>query len=736
MLRQSARNQLAAAAETTVRHLRSLRDERVTAGLVPGAAGTALVMLDLERLAAPVLRARAEVMASLAALLLIVSSALMILLLRARGRRAELERRMLAEKYSCLARYANESVVVVNDATLRVADANDRALAIYGYTREEMLTRTVHDLRAPEAPCWIEEMRARMAAGGVVESIHRRKDGSTFPIEISARLIECGGARVWLTVSRDVTERRRAAREMEAALAAAREATELKSQFLATMSHEIRTPIHGILGMTELLLCSRLDNEQREYADGARRSAQGLLAIVNDILDLSKIEAGKLELENVVFDLWTVAEEVASLLAFKASGKNLEMACLIEPGVPRLARGDPARLRQVLTNLAGNAVKFTERGEVRITVQKAGADGARATIRFLVSDTGIGIPAGQRSRLFQSFTQGDPSTTRRYGGTGLGLAISRHLVERMGGTIDFESRPGKGTTFRFTVVLEEHPAPVADTGDPLSGAYVLVVDDNPTARMVVCRYLHSWGCRSAEAGDSDAALALMRDRAEAGDPFSAVIIDLRLGAEDGAALGRSIRRERGLGNPALLATGPIGMFAGSVLEIGFDAWVPKPVRQSWLYGRLVEALHRSEPEARGERHVARRRPTTGRRVLVAEDNEVNQKIVVRLLERLGCDAARVSNGREALDAVRREPWDLVLMDVQMPEMDGISTTNAIRSLNTEAGRVPIAAMTANAMTGDREACLSAGMDDYISKPVRLDDLERMITRWLGTRESS
>ncbi|MFB3827493.1 MAG: response regulator [Bryobacteraceae bacterium] len=525
-------------------------------------------------------------------------------------------------------------------------------------------------------------------------------------------------------------KRRLYTKKLEAALAEAREATELKSRFLAAMSHEIRTPIHGILGMTELLLASRLDPEQREYADAVRRSTQTLLAIVNDILDLSKIEAGKLELENIAFDLWATVEEVAALVAFRAYAKNLELACYIHPDVPRLVRGDPARLRQVLTNLAGNAVKFTERGEVRIEAQLAGERKGGAEVRFAVSDTGIGITPDQRPRLFQAFSQGDRSTTRRYGGTGLGLTISRHLVERMGGEIGYDSEPGQGSTFRFTAVLRREGACPAAQQNPFSGAPALVVDANPTARMMVSRYLNSWGCRTAEAATAQEALELMRRQAGAGDPFRVALIDVRVAGPETAGFAQAVRDETLLRGTVLLGMGPVGMSTDGLRREGFAAFIAKPVRQSQLFGRVLEALDRAAPQQVKEK-LPKLTSVEGKRVLVAEDNDINRKIVLRLLEKLGCQADPVSNGREALEAVQRDSYDLVLMDVQMPEMDGLAATGAIRGLEHGAARVPIAAMTANAMTGDRERCLAAGMDDYVSKPVRLDDLERMIGRWLS-----
>jgi PAS domain S-box-containing protein len=633
------------------------------------------------------------------------------------------------------------------DEDLNIVAVNDRALECYGYARTEMRGLNVRQVRVSEAGNAPEELILKLArdAGAVYESVHRRRDGSTFPVEISARRRRAFGRTYYQTAARDITERKRTderlagyARELrqkneelERALESAREATDLKSQFLANMSHEVRTPIHGVLGMTELLLCTRLDAEQREYADGVRRSAQSLLAVINDILDLSKIEAGKLELEYVLFDLWSTVEEVAALIAFRAHGKKLELTCMIQPDVPRLVRGDPARLRQVLTNLAGNAVKFTGSGEVGIRAEFSGEQEGKARVKFTVSDTGVGITPEQRGRVFQSFMQGDLSTTRRYGGTGLGLAISQHLVARMGGDIDFESEPGRGSTFWFTVLLDVEPGEAQqEAPGVLAGMRVLVVDDKATSRMVVRRYLQSWGCRAEEAATASEALRTLTEAADSGEPYRMAVIDLHLRDRDGASLAQAVKGDPRIAGTVLLGMAPIALAGASarLRECGFDANVAKPVRPSQLFGRVLEVLQPGAAPHEEPSEIPAPKP--GRRVLLAEDNEINQRIVMRLLEKVGCHAERVANGREAVEALGRNTFDLVLMDVQMPEMDGFAATEEIRRREAGRRRTPIAAMTANAMTGDREKCLAAGMDDYISKPVRLENLQRMLNRWL------
>ena len=647
---------------------------------------------------------------------------------------------LLAERNASFMRYANDMILLL-DEQWRIIDANDRALACYGYSRHELIGRCAWDLRAPGSPWTPDELMRRLEVegGALIESLHRRKDGTVFPVEVSARQMRSGRRRYCQAIARDITERKRVAAELERknaelalAAEAAREASELKSQFLANMSHEIRTPIHGILGMSELLLSTPLDAEQREYADAARRSGQSLLAVINDILDLSKIEAGKLEIEAIVFDLRSAVEEVAALTGFTAAGKNLELTCLVEPEVPRLVRGDPARVRQVLINLAGNAVKFTGRGEVRIRVEPCPGEAGVAMVRFVVSDTGIGIPPEHRKRLFRTFSQGERSTTRRYGGTGLGLAISRHLVERMGGQIGFESEPDKGSTFWFTVAFEKQDAECAPD-QPFAGLRVAVVGGSNASRTVVSRYLHSWGCRAEEVPAGDEAAGILAEAARAGDPFRVALIDLDAAAPDGPALARLLRDEPLTRDILLLAITPAGRLADvpRLRDACFTAHIPKPVRQSQLYGRLLELLGREAPPLPpiAERKVPS--PSPGRRILLAEDNEINQKIVLRMLERVHCRVDRVANGRQAVDAVSRNRYDLVLMDIQMPEMDGLTATAAIRQFEGPGRHTPVAAMTANAMTGDREKCLAAGMDDYTSKPVRLEDLERLVARWVG-----
>ena|SRR5579875_124904 len=513
-----------------------------------------------------------------------------------------------------------------------------------------------------------------------------------------------------------------------AARAAAEEAARVKSAFLATMSHEIRTPLNGVLGMTSLLQSTALSGEQREYVETIRTSAEALLDIVNDILDFSKIEAGKLELEIIACDIREAVDDVLELLAEAAQRKGIALAAVIDPAVPPVLRGDPGRLRQVLTNLVGNAVKFTEEGAVvvRVAPAPAATDDQPLTLRFAVQDTGIGIPPELQPRLFQAFTQGDSSTTRRYGGTGLGLAICKQLVELMGGQIGLNSTPGHGSTFWFTVPFAREPAePTADT-DPrplLGDRPLLVVDRHALRRAALVEQLVLWQARVTEVAFLTADMPV--------DRYAAVLLDVR--GPDDPALGLV----RAGGGPPVIALVDLGDQATVVAAraAGAAACLTRPLRSAALARTLVAVVSGAAPlpeaSAAGSPALA---AVAHARVLVAEDNAVNQRVVARLLERLGCAVDVVANGQEAVAAAARRPYDLILMDCQMPEMDGFAATAAIREREGATRHTPIVALTANALPSDRERCLAAGMDDYLPKPVRAEELAVVLRRWLGTAE--
>jgi PAS domain S-box-containing protein len=520
-------------------------------------------------------------------------------------------------------------------------------------------------------------------------------------------------------------------KELEVAKRRAEDATVAKGEFLANMSHEIRTPMNAIIGMTDLALATTLTAVQRDYLRTVKDASEGLLTLVNDILDFSKIEARRLLLERVPFTVRDVVEDAVRLLAPRADEKQLELACHILPNVPDLLVGDPGRLRQVLVNLVGNAIKFTERGEVivDVLVERLGSD--EVTLKFTVADTGIGIPPEKRWQIFGPFVQADASTTRRYGGTGLGLAISSQLVELMGGRVWIESEVGKGSRFHFLAHFEMPHGlaapPVAYAAD-LRDLRVLIVDDNATNRHILDEMLANWRMKPAAVDGAQAALSALRDAADAGDPFRLVLTDALMPDIDGFALARAISKDARLANVRLIMLSSAAQPEGRsrAHDAGVAAYLSKPVKQSDLLDAIVTVLaphapaaHRpTSPVARSPREHARTL-----RILVAEDNATNQKLVVTLLEQRGHTVVVAPTGRQAVAQAREQSFDVILMDVQMPEMDGLEATAAIREHERATGaHVPIVAMTAHAMTGDRERCLHAGMDGYVSKPLRPDEL--------------
>jgi PAS domain S-box-containing protein len=525
------------------------------------------------------------------------------------------------------------------------------------------------------------------------------------------------------------------ARDLEAARTRAEEATRAKSEFLANISHEIRTPMNAMIGMTELALETRITREQREYLNAIQSSANALLTLVNDILDFSKIEARKLRLDLVPFDLRDVLEDTMRVLAPRAQQKGIELACHVDPDVPDTLIGDPFRLRQVVVNLAGNAIKFTEHGEVVLRVGTESQDNGSLQLHFSLTDTGIGIAPEKLSVIFEAFSQADSSTTRRYGGTGLGLTISAQLVELMGGKMSVESRPGQGSTFHFTARFSVE---VRRTKKPptlwsaLTNLPVLIVDDNATNRQILKEVLTNWHMRPVAVESGPAALDRLEQSRRMGQPFAIVLLDGHMPNMDGFAVAERISRNTRHAGLRLVMLTSAGRRedADRCRKLGISASLSKPIKQSELFDVIINVI--GESAAERPRRTQRRRKSShaqGKlRILVAEDNEINQLVARRIFERLGHRVTVVGNGREALSAVQSGKFDLVAMDVQMPEMDGLETTAAIRNLQQKAvAHIPIVAMTAHAMKGDRERCFAAGMDGYVAKPIRVPALAKAIS---------
>ncbi len=620
------------------------------------------------------------------------------------------------------------------------AETLDKPSLLYATVHEKDLKavyRTLEQAVAQAQP-WVQTFRI-CTPEGAVRWINARSTVNRMG----------NGTKVWFGVLADITEQQQARLEIEesntrlaAATAAAQQeaaraeqANQAKSQFLATMSHEIRTPMNGVIGMTSLLLDTPLSPQQREFTEIVRSSGEALLSLINDILDFSKIESGRMDLENEPFNVRECVESALDLFAARAAQKGVDLLYEVADGVPTLIRGDTTRLRQVLVNLVGNALKFTERGEVELTVTVTLMDEQEVGLRFAVRDTGIGIPPEAQDRLFKSFSQVDSSTTRKYGGTGLGLAISHRLAEIMGGHMGVESTPGKGSTFFFTIRsgrVQAGPRPfVVTTQAPLRGKRVLIVDDNETNRRIVSTLAERWGMHATLEASGRAALAHL----EQGETFDLALLDMQMPEMDGAMLARAIHAHPGTEHLPLLLLSSIGKITSDEDARLFSAILTKPVKPSVLFdtiSQLFGSAHPFGPAPIQPVAPPTRPETRTERILLAEDNPVNQKVALHILARLGYRADTAGNGLEAVEAVQRQDYDIILMDVQMPEMDGIEATRVIRRLKPASGTSPwIIALTANAMQGDREQCLAAGMNDYLSKPIKANELAAVLVR-VGT----
>jgi PAS domain S-box-containing protein len=642
----------------------------------------------------------------------------------------ELRGRQL-QRYRLLAEVTHDVILFVDRTDLTVVDANAAALEAYGYERSELIGKPTATLHAVEDPIDIDTIALSDTPAGLsYEGLHRRSDGTVFPVEVHARTADVEGRLTIIKTIRDISERRRAAEQVAQALDQAIEASRLKSEFVATVSHEIRTPMHGVIGMSELLLETALGPVQREYATTVNESARALLAIIDDILDFSKLEANKIELEAVAFDPAQLVASVVNLVRGTASDKGLRMHSYASPIVPAAVAGDPTRLRQILINLVGNAVKFTAGGSVTVSTSVEREDGHTVVLLFAVTDTGIGVSPEARERLFEAFVQGDGTTTRRFGGTGLGLSISRRLVELMGGRIWLGDHDGPGSTFCFTARFErtnENAAPslVAD-----GGLRVLVLDDDESICRSFERSLTSWGMQATSCVDIATARTQLLATSGRGEPFDAVLIDYILPRSDGLAFAVELGLRPEYGEPAriLMTAFDADGRREAALAVGCVAYLTKPVDPSELYN-VLSAIERS----RGERDAAVGEVGQAR-ILLVEDSALIRRVARFQLKELKHGVDIVENGQQAVAAVLGGDYKLVLMDMRMPEMDGLAATRAIRAAERESGcHVVIIALTANVLEGDREACVEAGMDDFLAKPMQLESLRAALDHWLPAR---
>lgn len=640
-----------------------------------------------------------------------------------------------------------EAIFSINLPQLNISSWNPGAAKLFGYTTAEAVGRNTNLLVPLERRAELAQRFQRIRQDRKAEqyeTVCLRKGGTPIDVAVTlAPILDDAGAVIAVSVTmQDIGDRHRMEAELTKARDAAMEAVRVKSAFLANMSHEIRTPLNSIIGLSGLLLDTPLTPEQREFVNDVRDSGDALLGLINNILDFSKMSVGKLLFEEIDFDLNNAVEETVELIIQQARRKGLELTVAIDPEVPRLLRGDPGRLHQILLNLLNNAIKFTEHGQVDLTVSKISENPYEVLLRFEVHDTGIGIAADKQALLFQPFTQIDASTTRHYGGTGLGLSIVRELVEAMHGTISVTSRLGEGSTFWFTVTLARQVSgsrPAVERFAPMIGARVLIVDDNAHSRQILESLVSSWGMRAQTAASAEAGLSMLRSAAGR-EAYQLALLDVMMPGLDGIEMARRMKAEPALAQIPVIFVSSVGMradFAPRLSGLDIAGWLMKPIPQSSLYNELIRVLTASEnggetseqlsrPEAPPMSHFTLP-PGVDGHVLLAEDNPINQKVAKLQLAKLGLHVDAVDNGREAVEAALRQHYDLIFMDCQMPELDGYEATRELRQREPAGMHSKVIAMTAHALPGDREKCLAAGMDSYISKPVTLEALAAALT---------